>query len=158
MRNGCIFQSEMKIKKAMAIIVSVIILAGIVISAYFCRVRFTVDPIGHIFKDEEENVESVIFLSLYNGTFKSKKVTFDVDGGEEYLDGKLKDEKYKISVIEILEGNAQIDAESMTMTIPAYEEVRVKVVAINTYIGDRDQKESVYLRRDAPETNIVIVE
>lgn len=139
------------------IIIGIIILGIITGSIYLYRVRYVGrKPIGDIRKDEKGNVTATIFVSLYNGTYDDKKIIFDVDGGNEYLEGKLKEEKYEITKIEILEGSGQIDMENMILALPSYGKVRLKIVAQNIYVGKDYQGEAVYLRREPPNIGFFI--
>lgn len=133
------------------VIIGIIILGIVVINIYLYRVRsIGGEQIGYIWKDEKGSVTAEIWIALYNGTNDDKKVIFDVDGGAEYLEGNLKEEKYEVTKIEILEGNGQIDIENMVLTIPRQEIVELQITAQNIYVGKDYQGEAIFLRREAP--------
>lgn len=152
----------MKRKRAIqSIVVLGRIIVGIIIAGiYFCRVRYVGgEPVGSIWKDEQENVRAEIYVYLYNGAYSSKKVIFDVDGSNEYLEGKLLHEKYEVTDIEIWEKNGQVDIENgiLTLTIPRREEVGLHITAQNVYIGENYKGESIGLRREPPDTSFIVL-
>lgn len=154
---------KIKIKKKIviisAVIIGIIILGIIITYISLYRVRKVGgDNIGGIWKDENENVTATIFLTLYNGTNGDKNIIFDIDGGYEYANGYLEEEKYEVTAIEILRGNGQVDMANMVLTIPGHERVGLKITAQNTYIGEDYQGEKIGLRREAPETRFFIIE
>lgn len=112
---------------------------------------------GYIWKDEKESVTATIWVTLYNGTYDDKKVIFEVDGGNEYLEGKLKGEKYEVTKIEILDGSGLIDMENMVLTISNHGEVRLQITAQNIYVGKDYQGEEIFLRREAPNTSFSVI-
>lgn len=82
-------------------VLGIIMLGIILVTGYTYRVRYITEPVGFIVKDEQETVTAKIFFSMYNGTYDNKKVIFDVDDSKEYLEGKLQEEKYEVTEIEI---------------------------------------------------------
>lgn len=110
---------------------------------------------------ESGKVEAYIFLTIYNGTFKDKKVVFDIDTRYEeqyYSERVLKDDMYKVTKIEILDGEGQVDTENMILSIPSHKEVHVSIEAENTYVGEEYQGEEIYLSRAATYTSFHVVE
>lgn len=113
---------------------------------------------GLILKDANENVTATIFATLYNGTNDNKNIIFEVDGGYEYSKGYLKGERYAVANIEIRGGNAQVDMETMVLTIPSHEEINLTITAYNVYVGEDYQGEEWGLRKEAPEWSFVVIE
>ncbi|MDE7273780.1 MAG: hypothetical protein K2N95_12090 [Lachnospiraceae bacterium] len=91
--------------------------------------------------------------------YDNKKVIFDVDGSKEYLEGKLQEEKYEVTEIEIRDGHGQVDIENgiLTLTVPGHEKVGLHITAQNVYIGENYQGEFIGLRREPPNINLVVL-
>ena len=138
--------------------ICIIILVIIIGGNYVCKVRYIGgETVGFIMKDEQENVTAEIFVTLYNGGYFDKKVIFDVDGSNEYLEGNLQEEKYKVTDIEVLEGTGQVNIENGILMIPSHGEVRLRIIAHNVYIGEDYQGRSIGLRREPPKTSFVVL-
>lgn len=130
-------------------VLGIIILGIILVTGYTNRVRYITELVGFIVKDEQETVTNKLFFPMYNGTYDNKKVIFDVDGSKEYLEGKLQEEKYEVTEIEIQDGNGPVDIENgiLTLTIPFREKVGLCITAQNIYIGQDYQGKFMGLRR-----------
>ncbi|MDE6620020.1 MAG: hypothetical protein K2K74_05945 [Lachnospiraceae bacterium] len=75
------------------------------------------------------------------------------------LEGKLQEEKYEVTEIEIQDGHGQVDIENgiLTLTVPGHEKVGLHITAQNVYIGENYQGEFIGLRREPPNTNLVVL-
>lgn len=153
----------MKKNKAIVICILIILIISVSISCglYYCRVQFVGDNnhIGDISKDENDDVWACGYVTLYNGGWKDKKVVFEVDNENtmKFLKECMKEEKYEVTKIEIVEGNGQVDEENMVLIIPSNETVSVRIDAHNIYIGEEHKGEAIGLYRAAPRIRFHVI-
>ena len=143
-------------------LLTVLFMTGIVIgTVYYICFRAEVEiiaggdpPIGQIWKDEFERMESTNFLSVQNRTGEEKTVGFNILGGEYYSQGDLKNENYRIIDIQVTNGSGMVDNEQYVVTIPAYEDVSLMITSENIYIGERLKGQNKGIQREGAEVEV----
>lgn len=146
-------------------LLTVLFMAGIVIGTvyYICFRQEVVisaggdPPIGQIWKDEFDIMESTNFLSVKNRTGKEKTVGFNILGGEYYSRGDLKNENYRIVEMQITEGSGMVDNEQYVVMIPAYQDISLMIISENIYIGEKLKGQNTGIRREGAEVEVFVI-
>lgn len=145
--------------KKKILIINLLLIGLLVYVNWFYGVKFVGDhDIGGVIKTKDEKLSAYVFCHIRNGCFTEKKVTFEIFPDKNHEISVLEEGQYAVVEIYIESGKGKISSDKKTITIPPGEEVGLRIEGEGTYAKDNYEGEVLIIRREAPETKIIIIE